>query len=243
MRPYLETCELGMSSLFKYMQHQYVEQFIDRGEVRFCSLSYYKDAEDEEVRGDRFEGARRFAPVGGLDITRNGQHIGQMANTSYLPELPNPDQIFVFCVSTILSEELAKRFQADTCIEIIDVNLFTRRLRFQINKLNKRLIADNVIYYDETLGPETVHELPDLMVRAKRKTVFEWQHEYRFVFGSRKTFEFGNVKHNLVIGEGSPKPARTTPYPKPKIIRIGNIRGACKTHHFVSAMASTCSQS
>src|SRR5207248_4628372 len=100
---------------------------------------------------------------------------------------------------TVLSRELAFQFQADACIEF-DVSLFTPRLRHQINNMNKRLVEGDVIYYDETTGPGTIHELPDLMVRAKRKNRFQGQHEYRFVFGSRKAFAFGNIRHSLMIG-------------------------------------------
>jgi len=39
-------------SLFRYMSAEYAEAFVRRGEILFRSLSYYRDYEDDGVRGD-----------------------------------------------------------------------------------------------------------------------------------------------------------------------------------------------
>jgi hypothetical protein len=60
-------------------------EFLD-GKLRFRSLSYFRDYEDEQVRGDKNEGKMVFSPEGGLAL--NNQTQGY---TSTIPwSLPQP---------------------------------------------------------------------------------------------------------------------------------------------------------
>jgi hypothetical protein len=60
-------------SLFKYFSdHKWAGKFLDGG-LRFRSLGYFCDLEDNGVRGDVNEGTAIFRPVGGLVVTNQTQ--------------------------------------------------------------------------------------------------------------------------------------------------------------------------
>ena len=55
--------------LYKYFsERQWAENLINDGEVRFRSLSYFRDYEDKNVREDQNEGISIFRPEGGLIV-------------------------------------------------------------------------------------------------------------------------------------------------------------------------------
>ena len=108
-----------MGSLYKYLPEKYVDDFVRKGAILFRSLSYFRDYEDAQIRGDEFEGTKLYRPQAGLEVT--------LAATQQKVVLPHTfestakeDDIFVFCLSTVRSEDLAKQFQATTCVEISD---------------------------------------------------------------------------------------------------------------------------
>lgn len=57
------------SRLYKYLPLEYAEAMLVHGEVVFSSLAWFQNYEDEE-RGDRFEGAHKYFPLNGLEVTR-----------------------------------------------------------------------------------------------------------------------------------------------------------------------------
>lgn len=106
-------------SLFRYISSEYAESFVEKGEMLFRALSYYRDYDDDGVRADDLEGTRVHLPSDGLKITK--------VNTGEIISLPHrfessakEGDIFVYCLSTIFSDSLAEKFKADTCIEILD---------------------------------------------------------------------------------------------------------------------------
>src|ERR1700680_2649782 len=56
-------------TLYKYLPGRHAATMIDRGELMFSTLAWFQNYEDDQ-RGDRFEGPRKYFPVGGLDVTR-----------------------------------------------------------------------------------------------------------------------------------------------------------------------------
>ena len=60
-------------SLYKYYDNQeWADAFLG-GKLRFRSLSYFRDYEDEQVRGDKNEGKMIFRPEGGLVLNNETQ--------------------------------------------------------------------------------------------------------------------------------------------------------------------------
>ena len=93
-------CDMHMRhrSLFRYYANRkWAEAFLD-GRLRFWSLAYFRDYEDE-IRGDPNEGRNVFRPEGGPVI-----HNVTRGTTFPLPggafeALTKQEEIFVFCLS------------------------------------------------------------------------------------------------------------------------------------------------
>jgi hypothetical protein len=60
-------------SLYKYFSDlKWANAFLD-GEILFRSLSYFRDYEDQNIRGDQKEGIAVFRPQTGLIVTNQTQ--------------------------------------------------------------------------------------------------------------------------------------------------------------------------
>ena len=108
-----------MPPLFKYLPSKYLEAFVNRGELLFRSLSYFRNYEELQVRGDRQEGKRLFNPTQGLEITKAETGEKLLLPWSFEASVKERD-IYVFCLSLNRTLELAKEFNTDACIEIQD---------------------------------------------------------------------------------------------------------------------------
>ena len=107
-----------MQSLFRYLSDEYIDAFVRRGEVFFRALSYYRDYEDADVRSDTFEGTRVHLPIDGLKATVVG--TAEVVSLPYTFEsTAREDDIFVYCLSTERSEELAEKFNIFCLILIL----------------------------------------------------------------------------------------------------------------------------
>lgn len=126
-----------MQSIYKYIPEQYVANLL-RGEVLFRSLSYFRDLEDEKkkIRGDYYEGTRLHRKPEGLDLTVNNALHPTNFQGSFESRAQS-DDIFVFCLSTVLSAGLAGEFGTTTCIEIHNPIDLVGRIR---SALNRRLL-------------------------------------------------------------------------------------------------------
>ncbi len=175
--------------LYKYLPHKYAEAFVREGKILFRSILYFLACED--ARRDELEGTHQYEPVDGLEITnqtRGGRR--RMLGGSVRSGVTHPDKFFIFCASQRLTVDLAVKFAADTCVEIMDVSRFVARLRTALRrnprvKLNT-LIHDTVEYYRTEEPPREVWALPDRIVMNKPHA-FEDEKEDRFAFASGLT--------------------------------------------------------
>lgn len=94
-------------SLYKYIPTKYVDEFVKNGAILFRSLSYFRDYEDAQVRGDEFEGTKLYSPPQGLEITNVTTQEKSVLAQSF-ESTANEDDIFVFCLSNVFSAGLAK---------------------------------------------------------------------------------------------------------------------------------------
>ncbi|MFH1743516.1 MAG: hypothetical protein ABIH23_31310 [bacterium] len=219
-------------TLYKYLQHQYAKRFVVNGEVLFRSLSFFLACEHDE-RGDDLEGTRTYEPATGLEITKQtGEKLGWQG--SFRSSVKEPDKLFIFSTSTLLSADLALKFQDDACVEIADVGKFVDRLRTALRRKPRAkvetLIHGPVTYYRTENPPEEVWALPERIVMHKPER-FADQCEYRFAFSTRAdAFEFENVNVTLVRGQ----PARHLPgsYPEDMLLKLGLMSDCCRIHRF-----------
>lgn len=222
-------------SLYKYYdKREWAEAFLD-GNLRFRSLSYFRDYEDEHVRGDKNEGTSVYRPEGGLVITHHTQGWIKTIPWSF-NSTANQEHIFVFCLSRSFNVELRKRFESVACIEIFDVKAFCGRLEAALpvgatlpGKPGRTHIGQRVEYYDETDNCTPRWALPDVIAASKLKTFF-WQDEYRLVFSLTDALGFEKSDMRLVRDGNTeaPKPAEHRHFD----VAAGNLRDVCRLHDF-----------
>ena len=219
-----------MSSLFKYLPDQFVEPFIREGKILFRSLSYFRDYEDAQIRGDEFEGTKLFRPEPGLEITKT--ETGEKLVLPYsLESAANESDIFVFCTSSILSAELALEFKANTCIEILDISRFLSEIRSALARRpsikDKTLLHGLVNYYSPIDPPIVDWALPDRITMSKLNT-YAKQNEYRVAFGINGALRVQNTSQRLVP-LGDRRHPQLSQHPE-NMLKIGNIGKICKIH-------------
>ena len=220
-----------MSSLFKYLPDQFVDPFIREGKILFRALSYFRDYEDAQIRGDEFEGTKLFRPEPGLEITKT--ETGEKLVLPYsLESTTNEKDIFVFCTSSVLSNDLASEFSASTCIEIFDISRFLSEIRNALARRpsikNKTLLHGLVNYYSATDPPLADWALPERITMSKLNA-YSKQQEHRIAFGINGALRVQNTSQRLVP-LGNRHQSRLSEHPE-CMLKIGNIGKICKIHH------------
>jgi len=87
-------------SLYKYYSElRWADVFLD-SQVLFRSLSYFRDYEDLNVRGDQNEGTAIYRPEGGLIVTNKTQDKTFNLPRYAFESAAKQDEIFVFCESS-----------------------------------------------------------------------------------------------------------------------------------------------
>ena len=221
-----------MPPLFRYFSEINACAFLEKGEVLFRSLSYFRDYEDAGVRADAHEGTLVHLPADGLSVTK--------VNSGEVVTLPHrfgstvkEDQIFVYCMSTELSEQIADRFKSKVIVEIFEQTQFLARLRSSLS-LRKRLrtnklVHNEVKYYEWHEPPIVDWALPEKIAMSKLN-FYAPQHEYRIAFSINDAFRVENTSLRLVP-PGNRKLPRTNFHPE-KLLKIGNLSKSCTVHRF-----------
>jgi len=221
-----------MRPLYKYLPTKYVDGFVRRGEVLFRALSYFRDYEDAQIRADEFEGTKVHRPKQGLEIT-----LTEMQQKIVLPHsfesAANEDDIFVFCLSTALSYDLAAQFRADGCIEIHRPAKFISKVRAALVRRasikDKTLVHGEVNYYVEENPPIVDWALPERITMSKLRT-YASQCEYRLAFAVNDAFRVQNTRLRLVA-PGERRLPRSTSHPE-HLLKLGNVADICRVHRF-----------
>lgn len=190
----------GACSVFKYFsERRYAEAFLE-GHVLFRSLAYFRDNEDA-VRGDEYEGTSKFSPDRGLEVQNHTQ-----GTTFKLPmafqSTVNCKEIVAFCVSQVLSDEVAAAFNASWCVEITKVHSFCSRIKSALPP-SAVFRARPVDYYPETEAGNPRWAIPDQIATSK---LARWaqQREYRFLFSVTDALKFQNVRLQLIDRKSRP---------------------------------------
>lgn len=213
------------------MSAQYAEAFVRRGEVLLRPLSYFRDYEDDGVRADEYEGTLLHRPAGGLVV--NNLTTGQSGIFPHSFEATaREDDIFILCLSMERSAELAKRFGAETCVELTQPVRFLARLRKSLG-LRARVQASHlthgpVMYYSAEEPPIVDWALPD-RIALRKPASFLWQQEYRFAVPIGNAFAVEQVAVKLVApGAARRKPVGDHPH---MLLRLGSLSSICRLHH------------
>ncbi len=206
---------------------------MQRGEVLFRALSHFRNLEDREGRGDKFEGTLIHLPNDGLKI--KNVHTGQEFSLPHRFEstAKKEDEIFVYCMSQTLSAEIAERFKADVVIEIINpakfLNLVRSALSLRRSFRVNQLINQPVKYYDWNDPPIVDWALPEKIALRKPKS-FEWQDEYRIAVPIGDAFDVQNVNVSVnLVQEHYSRTSMNGDYPK-LVLKLGSLSKICRVH-------------
>jgi hypothetical protein len=223
-------------SLYRYYSdRKRAEAFLD-GELLFRSLSYFRDYEDKNVRGDQNEGTAIFRPEGGLIINNQTQGKTFTLPRHAFESAANQEEIFVFCASRSLTDELRIKFEAVVCVEILKIRTFCERIEAALppkatfpGRPGQTRIGQRVEYYQETEGGSPRWALPDKIATSKLDS-YAWQDEYRLVFCLTDALGFEKADLRLVQDHAreAPKPAEHHEYP----VRARSLRDICRLHEF-----------
>lgn len=221
-----------MASLYKYLSERHVDAFVREGVILFRALSYFRDYEDAQIRGDEFEGTRLHRPLGGLEIRLTKTQQKVVLPHSF-ESTANENDIFVFCLSTILNADLAAQFQADACVEIVNPTRFLAGIRAALARRpsikSKMLVHGGVRYYTPDEPPIVDWALPEKITMAKL-SAYASQKEYRIAFAIDGAFTVENTKLRLV-SPGERRAPRAVSHPE-RILKLGSLAKICKVHRF-----------
>lgn len=195
--------QCGMQPLYRYMAQRWADDFLRTGRIRFAPLAYYRDFEDAQVRGDQFEGTRYYRPEGGVVIDHKTQGSTGTAEGWAFEARANEHAIFALCMSTERSAELARRFQADACIEVHNPAGLISRLRGALalrQAIRDPLQHGCVLYLPDGHPPMHEWALPERTAMTKRDH-FAWQAEYRICFAEGGAFGVNAVSTFLTRGD------------------------------------------
>jgi hypothetical protein len=215
-------------NLFKYFEdRRWVDLFLD-GQILFRSLAYFRDYEDEQIRGDRKEGTSVYRPEDGLLITNLTQQKSFTIPNSAFEAITNQGEIFVYCASRSLTGELREKFESVACVEILRPPTLCERIKKAI-PAHATFVAGRVEYYHQHDPPNPRWALPDRIALSKFES-YSWQKEFRFSFTLTDAFGFEKGSQRIVIGEPkeTPKPAEHQRY----LVEAGNLRDICRLHIF-----------
>ena len=219
-------------NLYKYLPSKYIDGFVRRGEVLFRALSYFRDYEDAQVRGDEFEGTKLYRPKQGLEVTLTATQERRLLPHAF-ESTANEDDIFVFCLSTVLSADLAEQFKASACVEIHHPARFISEIRAALNRRpsikNKMLVHGEVKYYVEDEPPIVDWALPEKIAMSKL-SFYSPQQEYRIAFAVNGAFKVQNTRLRLVV-PGERRVPRSASHPE-RLMKLGNLSKLCSVHRF-----------
>jgi len=213
--------------LYKYIQSEFVEHFLD-GFVRFQPLTYYQRWEADRSIGDPHEAMLLFRPKAGLSIYNLTTDQRFTLPATFVSSIVAND-VFVFCVSQRLDQQLARDFRAEACVEILDTRKFVLDLQRAVKgQVEAGVLINGPVAYYESEDPAGVNwALPDTIVRSKRSG-YAGQSEYRFAFANRRVLKIGNTIQRLQFGEVGP--IQPPMLAEPRVLDIGSIRNITAVH-------------
>lgn len=220
-------------SKYRYFSEaKWAEAFID-GELRFRSLSYFKQIEDGQVRGDFWEGNISFQPKGGL-VGHNQTQVKDfnLPEGSYFDSGVKSEEIFILCASNSMNDELRNRFEAKACVQILRPNNLRDRIGWELPR-TATLRAEPVVYYSPINEPGPKWAFPD-MIAFSKIDAYAWQDEFRYVFSLTNALKYGSTQQKIVIPNQRPGTAVPPPPPEPReyFMKVKSLGSICKLHIF-----------
>jgi hypothetical protein len=148
----------------KYLNRQFAEKMLNQGEIRIGTLSHYRNIEDprfsdpDEGKKEIFKNLEEPVTIEAPEDWKNkvGDEFDEIKNRIILkgPKLTiskrvtiakGVDDIYIYCTSMTSDSRLLKKFNAECCVEIFNVQ------RFQDITL-KKLVQRDLVYPQMAVG-------------------------------------------------------------------------------------------
>ena len=222
-------------SRYKYFSNvDFARRFME-GSVYHQTLAWFRDYEDaaaKQVIGDEFESTRIYRPADGLQVNNLTQGTSFPLQMGF-ESSARAGEIYVFCMSLGLTDELIREFKATAIVEILKPASFINRWLAALPDGAKHF-AKRVDYYRPEDVPGTVWPQPHLIATTKL-TPFAYQQEYRLGFSTTGALEFGQATQQLVD-------RKARPVPKPDehhnmTLSLGDLGDICRLHELTGSAA------
>jgi hypothetical protein len=222
-----------MPPLYKYVtEERFAAALREQGQVYMQTLAAFRVYEDNDVRGDRHDGRLQYEPSEGLLLTRSSGEIVRLPMGWKMASSPQADDIYVYCLSTVRSEELAERFNSPFCVEIQNpiglIGRIKRSVALRSQLARGHVFHGPVEYRQQETQPIVKWALPE-QVSFIKPPAWQWQSEYRIVVGRKGAFDVENVVTTLECGEAA---NMAPPQRRPLTLAVGSILQGTIVHKF-----------
>ena len=208
---------------------QYAQALIERGELYMQSLAHFRAYEDGSVRGDPDDGKLHYQAAEGLTITKDSREVIVLPEARFRSSVRAED-IFVYCMSSERSKDLAERFQSPFCVEIRDPGILFAKVKGSVrlrSKLDHRNVYRGPVDYRElSVMPGADWALPERVAFIK-PPAWSWQAEYRIVVGRKGSFGVENVSLALEMGAADHSVAMRR---NPLVLAVGDLSHTAQLH-------------
>ena len=147
----------------------------------------------------------------------------------------NRNDIFVFCTSMAKRRDLAREFESDQCVEIIDPLAFASRLAGALRTARPdwtQLQHRPVFYYRDEDPLGTDWAIPTRIATSKRY-LYRRQREYRYVCGPPHVFDVHQT--SLQLSPPGSIPPQTASVHGEQIVNVGKLGSICRVHTWPAA--------
>lgn len=221
-------------SLYKYLAEEaHARPLIDKGQIFTRPLSYFRAYEDELVRGDPDDGKLRYKPEEGLVLTKENGEVVEMPPGWRFRASVRADDIFVYCLSTELSPEIAAKFECPFCVEIKEPTRLLGRISMHVRLRSKLdhsgIYSREVDYRNLATAPGADWALPERVAFIKPEG-WAWQKEHRIVLGRKGAFAVENVECALETDGG--EVALAAAAHDSLILHVGDLSKITELHSF-----------
>ena len=194
------------------------------------TLSAFRAYEDNDVRRDKDDGRLRYEPPAGLQLRIERRGVEETWAGWRMTSSVQDDNIYAYCLSTELSEDLAQRLESPFCVEITNPVALVGRIRRAVALRSQldRLFFGPVDYRKLDVIPGSDWAIPEKVGFIKPDR-WAWQHEYRILVGKRRAFDVQNVRMTLETG---PQPAPPAVDHPPLVLIVPPFTRGVEVHKF-----------
>jgi hypothetical protein len=220
--------------LYRYFSDpKHADDFAD-GLLLFKTLAYYRDYEDNGVRGDKNEGTSIYRPSGGLVVNNQTKGTTFTLDGSAFEASARAQEIFVYCLSKSFNDFLWNEFEAKACVEISCTATFCRRISLALPEgascpgpAHRQRLGHHVEYYNPAEVGGARWALPDKIATAKSRD-YSVQDEFRLAFGLNNAFAFEHA--NYRIADDSAEKVADPSQHHSHFLRAQSLRDICRIH-------------